>query len=427
MLETLLYEIVEFLKIGIGYLFFIKMFPMRRKTFWQKVMFLVLLAVCGGIQAWDSEHYYLSNIALVVNPLADALILTIFCQCKYHEALLWQWLYGITISIYKVPMLIARCVLEGEGTLYINWGLRSIWEVGWYLGLVFLFYMIFFRSRNRQLRQIIREMLQGHKAVVWGFCVLEWLVLTGLYNSTLENPAVDLVVNLMVCINIAVLMRYIYLSYQTRKREEESLELQKEMLAREQSVIKRYYTQSARQMHDMKHILLGIYKCISENETEKAKAYLEQYTKKLEDGQKKIWTGFPEIDLSVNYYYQTMQEEEIQFSLETDVQKVPLEEMDMMIILGNLLENAVEAAKKCSAEKRNIHLQLKNVNEMFLIIVENSSVQMPEKQEDGFVSSKAEKEWHGLGIKNVKRMIEKYGGDIQFVYTEEDFRAEIII
>ena len=115
------------------------------------------------------------------------------------------------------------------------------------------------------------------------------------------------------------------------------------------------------------------------------------------------------------------------FSLETDVQNVPLEEMDMMIVLGNLLENAVEAARKCAAEKRSIHLQIKNVNEMFLIIVENSSAQMPEKRKDGFVSSKTEKEWHGLGIKNIKRIVEKYSGDIQFVYTKEHFRAEIII
>lgn len=211
------------------------------------------------------------------------------------------------------------------------------------------------------------------------------------------------------------------------KRVEQELARQQMVWLREQKAMKDGYVKDAKRMHDMKHVLLYLQKCIAEKDTEKAEEYLKTYTEDVIKSQKKIWTGFSEIDFSVNYYYQMMQEKGISFSIETDVHDIPMEELDLMIIFGNLLDNAMTAAEKCNQGEKRVYLKLQTINEMFFLKVENSMNQMPEKKNGRFLSSKAESEYHGWGIENVKRIVEKYNGDIQFEYTEKNFKVEIMI
>ena len=96
-------------------------------------------------------------------------------------------------------------------------------------------------------------------------------------------------------------------------------------------------------------------------------------------------------------------------------------------MLGNLLDNAIEAAEKCVLSKRKIFLRLCNPNEMFLLCLQNSSTRRPIIIEDRFVTSKEDKHAHGLGVESAKRIVEKYNGNISFQYDDEHFEVDILI
>lgn len=98
----------------------------------------------------------------------------------------------------------------------------------------------------------------------------------------------------------------------------------------------------------------------------------------------------------------------------------------MGTVLGNLLDNAIEACQKCG-EERYIHLQIRNVKKIFILRLKNSSIKEPKCRGGRFLTDKKDTNAHGMGVEQVKRIVSKYGGDIEFRYDSEHFEVNIIV
>lgn len=95
-----------------------------------------------------------------------------------------------------------------------------------------------------------------------------------------------------------------------------------------------------------------------------------------------------------------------------------IEEIDLCHLLGNLLDNAIEAAVKCPQGKtKYIEIFITERNQILLITVKNSYNQ--EELPPTLQTSKFNKIDHGFGIKTIKRIAKKYDGFADF-YTEND-------
>ena len=82
----------------------------------------------------------------------------------------------------------------------------------------------------------------------------------------------------------------------------------------------------------------------------------------------------------------------------------------MCLILGNLLENALEAAEKV-VENRYIRLRMKYDKNNLLIYIENSYIgKLIRTKDKKLKSTKENSENHGIGLESVKRAVEKYHG-----------------
>ena len=64
---------------------------------------------------------------------------------------------------------------------------------------------------------------------------------------------------------------------------------------------------------------------------------------------------------------------------------------------------------------------------MFLLSLYNSSTQIPMMVDDRFITTKEDKDAHGLGVESVKRIVDKYNGNISFQYDDEHFEVDILI
>ena len=80
-------------------------------------------------------------------------------------------------------------------------------------------------------------------------------------------------------------------------------------------------------------------------------------------------------------------------------------DMDMVCVLGNLIDNAIEACEKQTS--KYIEVDISEVKKMILIKIVNS---YNGEKNDTSVTSKKEKTMHGIGIKNVKKIVAKYKG-----------------
>lgn len=87
---------------------------------------------------------------------------------------------------------------------------------------------------------------------------------------------------------------------------------------------------------------------------------------------------------------------------------------DLCAILGNLLDNAIEACAKVEdEEKRHIRLLIRRIQQMLVIKVENTYSYKPVVKDGNFQTSKTDGGLHGWGIKSAKTAAEKYDGMIQ--------------
>lgn len=64
---------------------------------------------------------------------------------------------------------------------------------------------------------------------------------------------------------------------------------------------------------------------------------------------------------------------------------------------------------------------------MFLIHIANSCDRMPQKKGKGFLTTKEKGKEHGIGLLNVRRMVEKQNGNIEFQYADGMFLVEVML
>lgn len=90
-----------------------------------------------------------------------------------------------------------------------------------------------------------------------------------------------------------------------------------------------------------------------------------------------------------------------------------ISDADLISMLGNLLDNALEAAAKCAPGNRRVDVKLFMGTSYFLIFhIENSFAVSAKKDGNRLVSTKADQKHHGLGIGIVLNLAEKYGGSL---------------
>lgn len=132
------------------------------------------------------------------------------------------------------------------------------------------------------------------------------------------------------------------------------------------------------------------------------------------------------IDMVVKYYLNMAEENQIHITCKLDVYSyLPFSEIDVSIILGNLLENAVQACCRQKESKRRLSLYLKINNSKLLCSVENSFSGQICRRGDLFLSSK--RDGPGLGIASVKSIIEKHDGVLQIRYEQQTFCVDVML
>lgn len=134
------------------------------------------------------------------------------------------------------------------------------------------------------------------------------------------------------------------------------------------------------------------------------------------------------LNLITYRYYEICKSDNIKF--EVNIQNAQLEFMsdpDITAMFDNILENAVEAANQTTDKFVNFSIDIRNTNFMIISII-NSSNQKPLIINKVIVTTKADSDVHGFGIKSIRNIVRKYDGNIEMNYDnfEKTFCTKII-
>jgi len=100
--------------------------------------------------------------------------------------------------------------------------------------------------------------------------------------------------------------------------------------------------------------------------------------------------------------------------------------LDMSVILGNLLDNAINAAAKALDEKR-IKAIVKYKRGRVIAQISNSYNGQLKYVGTELATTAEDRESHGIGIKNVKAALSRYNGEIEIEHTESVFTVTLLM
>ena len=174
--------------------------------------------------------------------------------------------------------------------------------------------------------------------------------------------------------------------------------------------------------HDMVNHIGALRELVNQKKTEAAKEYIDTIWNIQNEFDLKIHTGDSFLDVIMNYYLYLAARENIEFVVSGRLTGIMhLEMFDITTLMGNILQNAMEAAIKAAVPK--IRVELVEHKKEFFIVVSNSVVEKVNPKRDFFITSKRDKGNHGFGLKNIVTTVEKYHGEYYMESIEEDGEA----
>ena len=138
-----------------------------------------------------------------------------------------------------------------------------------------------------------------------------------------------------------------------------------------------------------------------------------------------VWTGDETVDYLINSKAAMAAAGQISMQVQVEFpRRTNIRSADLCAVIGNLLDNALEAAGRISEpEQRFIRLVIRRINQMLVIKVENSFAGRPKEEDGRLKTTKTEQGLHGWGLKSAQTAAEKYDGMVQTSYDGTVFLA----
>lgn len=234
---------------------------------------------------------------------------------------------------------------------------------------------------------------------------------------------------LAVVLMMSVLVFNMNRQYEMEKELARLKSEQAGLLERDYAALSRAYAVNARLFHDF-HNHIGVLRLLlSYKKLEEAVEYLDDLQAPVKEMTDTVWTGDETVDYLINSKAQAAGAAGIQYRAQVEFPRhTNLGSADLCAILGNLLDNALEAAGQVpEEEERFVRLTICRINQMLIIKTENSFKTPPVIKNGELKTSKGGNGLHGWGLKSARAAAEKYDGTVQTSCAGNVFRAVVTL
>lgn len=188
------------------------------------------------------------------------------------------------------------------------------------------------------------------------------------------------------------------------------------------------YDRQRRKMHDYKNQLVTVQTLLQGKDVDAALKYLEQLTGSIAVDMSAVNTNHPVVNAVLNQKIYSARRKNIPMILKiSDLHELALTEEEIVILLSNLLDNALTACEEVLEHGGSpvIHLKLVCEDGILICSVKNPVTEQVEII-DNMVAESTE-ENHGLGLLNVRQVVEKHQGEMVLTCSDREFQAIVMI
>lgn len=177
--------------------------------------------------------------------------------------------------------------------------------------------------------------------------------------------------------------------------------------------------------HDYHNHLQSLKAKLSQNQIDEAIQYLNELEKDLDDIHQIVETGNINVDAILNSKLSLAMTQDIEINVKVSIPKqLPINDIDCCVLLGNLIDNAIEACEKVD-DKKYIRLYIGLYKKQLYISVTNATHEVVRKFDEEYISNKRGN--HGHGLKRINKVVEKYHGYINRKNEPGVFVTEIML
>lgn len=399
----------------ICYIFFSNVFEKKRSN-------LVCL-LCGSLGALFATSFnLLSNNSGVINTITSSLVQCTFAYLCFHTKLYISFFYSLILVVIggtaEVFVIFTFSHIMGvEFLAYNNNLMVLIMECSTSKIIYFLVTLIFSRIANPDSGMKKLPLTLFIYPVACSIClVLFWHIVTrpGLSPDIQFRLSIASVLHM-----VSTILLFITYQHQLEK-ESKSMHMQNEV--ERLRVEKSYYDILEQQnqklriyAHDAKNHLTAIQSLTDDPQINQ---YIGSLSQRLADYTRFCHSGNKMLDIMIHKYDLECRSKGIDFQYNVKLCNLAgIEDIDLVAILGNLMDNAMTAAAR--SENKYIYLETGRHNAYQILTIHNSSDTAPHTDGDALISSKKNKEFHGYGLKSVAQVLQKYQGDFDWNYDQE--------
>lgn len=236
---------------------------------------------------------------------------------------------------------------------------------------------------------------------------------------------------IMLIINILIFTIYLKLSEDLELRQKnvvykQEIDLYNKHIEEKQNSMLEF--RKAR--HDLKNQLIYLLQLSENREYNELQQFLEKLIEKAPfDSLTIAKTENSIVDALINYKYTIARRFGIEFTVKLEIpMQLPFDSADLCIILGNALDNALEANRESKVEKRYIKLIMRMDRYNLVITVENSFDGHINRDRNGkILTGKTDRINHGIGLDSIQKSVDKYCGIMKTSVTEGVFLLKILL
>lgn len=353
-----------------------------------------------------------------------------FMQKMFWSIFVMLLIMGITIVVLSIE----GCII-GKG--YLNLVIQK--DLYRFVGVVVIQIVLFYLTRF----MIKRTKKDSTYSLKWN----EWFVLliipvisiftmsfVSLIIINIEDQLLPMqhIFSILSILGILMTNSLVYVLYVNMQKDHaKQLEysiLQQAFKSQEKSVEEtKILYQSVRSIrHDLKQHFQVALTMLHSGKINEAVDYMEKYNDTVLDGiSNKVFCDNDVVNYIINSKSKICSDRHIKIYIYIANEIPEFSDLDLCVLLGNALDNAIEGV---SGEGSNeIYLELRNVDNFFMISVKNTIINSVLEDNPNLISTKNEKEVHGLGILSMKEVVQKYNGSIEFYESDNKFCCDMLL
>lgn len=331
----------------------------------------------------------------------------------------WQqtFLYGTLAAILQFLWFIAFLLLNAAFNLLSNWWIPV--EIVMQL-LVYLAAAMLIRPLVTSKERIV---IPG-KVQVFG-CIVTILILHSFYDDLVGILSSPQTHGLNAILWGSMLLALMLSMISVNKAMTERVLMERLLQESEQ----RHNTalQSAelisQRCHDLKH---QIHMLRTMNDEER-NAYISELERDVMIYESVFHTGNKTLDVLLGEKKLICDQKSITMTVMADASGLSfLPVLDLYTIFANALDNAIEAVTELPEEERLISVNIARVGQATSVHIENPCHRATSFRDGLPQTTKSDANWHGVGVRSMRRLVEKHGGVLEFRQTNESFITELL-